>query len=64
MYGNGLVPLLKKPTRITEYSATLIGNIFTNVCEEGLESGIIVTDISDHLPVFACCPSQDEKTNL
>ena len=63
MYGNGLVPLIQKPTRITEYSATLIDNIFTNVCEEGLESGIIVTDISDHLPVFACCPSQDEKRN-
>ena len=41
MYGNGLVPLIKKPTRITEYSATLIDNIFTNVFEEGLESGII-----------------------
>ena len=47
------LPLIHRPTRITAHSATLIDNIFTNHldCNDGL-NGIIVNDISDHLPVF------------
>ena len=30
MYSYGLIPLITRPTRVTENSATLIDNIFTN----------------------------------
>jgi hypothetical protein len=46
-------PLIAKPTRITSSTATLIDNIFTNVLDQpSLVHGIILTDISDHLPIF------------
>ena len=55
MYSLGLYPLIDKPTRITDTSATLIDNIFTNDLHHNLTSGILFNDISDHLPIFALC---------
>ena len=49
---NSLSPLISKPTRITSSTATLIDNIFTNNLELDMNSGILYTDLSDHLPVF------------
>lgn len=46
-----LIPLITKPTRITDASATLIDNIFVNNPTQTV-SGILTADISDHLPVF------------
>jgi hypothetical protein len=47
------IPLILKPTRITQHTATLIDNIFTNDIEvtNSSSNGIIYSDISDHLPV-------------
>jgi len=47
-------PTIVKPTRITDTSATLIDNIYTNAFDkiDKSQSGILYTDISDHLPVF------------
>ena len=46
-----LYPTLTFPTRITQYSATLIDNIFSNNGNlDSQLSGIIVSDISDHFP--------------
>ena len=45
-------PLISKPTRITNSSATLIDNIFVNNFDECYKCGILLTDLSDHLPVF------------
>uniref|UniRef100_A0A8C6LE27 Reverse transcriptase domain-containing protein n=1 Tax=Nothobranchius furzeri TaxID=105023 RepID=A0A8C6LE27_NOTFU len=53
MYSLGLFPLITKPTRITAHSATIIDNIFTNKKDDVLRSGVLMADISDHLPVFA-----------
>lgn len=54
MYSISLYPLICcRPTRITSHSATLIDNIFTIVVDRNVESGIIINDLSDHLPVFA-----------
>ena len=47
-----ILPLINKPTRITRRSETLIDNILTNVDTNEIKSGIIQTDISDHLPIF------------
>ena len=52
-FSRGCVPLIKRPTRITNESATLIDNIITNcISEQDCISGIIPTDFSDHLPIF------------
>uniref|UniRef100_A0A1A8GC74 Helentron 4 helitron-like transposon replicase/helicase/endonuclease n=1 Tax=Nothobranchius korthausae TaxID=1143690 RepID=A0A1A8GC74_9TELE len=48
----GLFPLITKPTRINAHSSTIIDNIFTNASEGIERSGIVMTDISDHLPIF------------
>ena len=42
------VSLIDRPTRITSYSATLLDNIFTNVFDNKIKSGIFVSDINDH----------------
>ena len=51
MSSYSLYPSITNPTRITPTSATLIDNIFTN-SNSYQTSGIIVADVSDHLPVF------------
>ena len=53
MYSNMLLPLITRPTRITPHTATLIDNIFVNNFFVRSRSGLLFTDISDHLPVFS-----------
>ena len=52
MYSNMFFLLITQPTRITSNSATLIDNIFTNNLDTYSFSGLLFTDISDHLPIF------------
>ena len=51
LYSLGLHPLITRPTRITSHSNTLIDNIFTTSLSN-IQSGLIINDISDHLPIF------------
>ena len=51
IYSLDLLPVITKPTRITNHTATLIYHIYTNNVNR-LTSGIVTVDISDHLPVF------------
>ena len=44
----GLYTLINKPSRITEYLATLIDNILTNDICTVHNSGLLINDISDH----------------
>ena len=53
-----LVPTILRPTRITQDSATLIDNIFTNVPTDHLDSAIITEDLSDHLPIYVITKTQ------
>ena len=46
-----LLPVITKPTRITDSSCTLIDNIFSSYLSN-FTSGILTADISDHLPIF------------
>ena len=46
------LPLITKPTRVTNHTATLIDNIFCNV-NPLPESGIVLSDLSDHYPIFS-----------
>ena len=50
--------LIRYPTRVTEHSATLLDNIFTND-ESVLLSGALFSDISDHFPVFCLSKGQE-----
>ena len=57
MYTYSFIPLINRPTRVTNSSATLIDNIFTNHISQEYDiiSGILLTKISDHFPIFYCC---------
>jgi hypothetical protein len=54
LYSHAFIPMITCPTRITAHTATLIDNIFTNHCFDSI-NGLLVTDISDHLPIFSIC---------
>ena len=53
LFSHMFFPLITKPTRLTSHSATLLDNIFTNNPTRKILNGILLNDISDHLPVFA-----------
>src|SRR6218665_2108711 len=55
------LPAILQPTRVYTFSATLIDNIFTNVCPKMLSFSIIVTDISAPLPAIAWFTPQEPK---
>lgn len=50
----GLIPMINIPTRIVHTSSTLIDNIYINtrVHQLSIQSSVLLTDISDHLPVL------------
>ena len=53
MLNNDSLPIITKPTRITKTTATLIDNlIISQRLQTKFECGIIVDDISDHLPCY------------
>ena len=52
IYSFGLSPLITKPTRITEFSATIIDHAYTNIQKCTTKSGIIITDVADHFGIF------------
>ena len=54
MHGLGLYPLIYRPSRITTHSCTLIDNN-TNQINYSIRSGLLMNDITDHLPIFALC---------
>ena len=54
MNGQGLYHLIVRPSRIT-----------INLCNinYSADSGLLITDISDHLPIFVLCKYELEKNN-
>ena len=52
MYSYSFLPPTTRPTRFTSISATLIANIMTNVFNDAIVSGILISDVLVHLPVF------------
>ena len=65
MYENLLLPYITSPTRVTPRSQTLIDNIFSNIIEEDIISGNIMTTISDHYIQFVLFKNQiKSKTNI
>ena len=55
MFSLGFIPSITLPTRLTNTSATLIDNVFTNnIISNRHISGILLSDMSDQLPYFYC----------
>ena len=48
----GYLPVITRPSRITNQSATCIDNIMTNCINNSYKSGIILNSASDHFPVY------------
>ena len=63
LYSHHLFPLISRPTRITPTSASLVDYIFTNNISnfESSINGILVSDISDHFPIFHINHSKTKK---
>ena len=61
LFVNGFLPLITKPTRITDHSRTLIDHIYTNHNPSKIIPGIATFDISDHLPVFCIVDTHIKK---
>ena len=54
MFGYTFLPLITLPTRITSHTATIIDNHSDNYSINGL----LLSDISDHLPIFCVTRSR------
>ena len=53
IFQSGYIPLINKPTRVTNDTATSIDQIITNeFINTKIKTGIFKTDISDHFPIF------------
>ena len=63
IFSYNLLPIITKPTRITHHTSTLIDHIYVNSTPDNITAGIIVTDISDHLPVFCITDFEIKKQN-
>ena len=56
-----LLPVITKPTRITHGSATLIDNIMiSEKLQSKYSSGIMVNNMSDHLPCYLTLPDETD----
>jgi len=56
------IPIISRPTRIDNASATLIDNIFSSMTGN-LISGILTSDITDHMPIFVIIKNLSCVTN-
>ena len=61
---HGLISLINKPTRVTSHSATVIDHIFSNISPERINTGILMSDSSDHFAIFMYLPTQTNSYNL
>ena len=55
-----LLPLINRPTRVTENTSTLIDNIFCDG-QPSIKSSILISEISDHFPIIASFPLSIKK---
>ena len=60
---HSFAPVISRPTRITDHSATIIDQIFVNNCHAVTKSGVIAESISDHLATFVTIIVDQRKLN-
>ena len=63
LHSNMFFPMIARPTRITSHTARLLDNIFGNKFFDHSRSGLLITDISDHLPIFSIHSSNDSSNS-
>ena len=61
VYSTGGYSLITKPTRFTSTSATNLDHIYTNAIQNLCRSGVLILDISDHLPTFCLIKNNCQK---
>ena len=54
MFSFSLIPVITKPTRITDHSQTLIDNFFL-INPSNIFASSLCADISDHFPIVLIC---------
>ena len=57
LFANNILPIITKPTRVIDHTATLIDHIYTNSVQN-LTAGILTIDITDHLLIFCTVKAQ------
>ena len=62
LYANNILPIITTPTRLTDHAATLIDHINTNSLQN-FSPGILIVDITDHLPIFCLVRTQPTRNN-
>ena len=56
------IPIINRPIRISEHSASLIDNILTtDIFNNSLKKGVITSDVSDHFLIFFSIQPTKEK---
>ena len=63
-YNHNIYPLIDRPTRITPHSATTIDNIFCNVFNHKIKSGVVIANLTDHYPIFQITSSVFHYDNI
>ena len=59
----GLLPVISRPTRITDHSASLIDHIYVDSLFSIAITGIVTLDISDHLGIYDTSILETPKQN-
>ena len=59
-----LLPLITVPTRKVHNSVTFLDHTSTNICIDNFDSGIIISDISEHFPFFYKRYSRAKNTQI
>ena len=62
IFEKGVIPIIIRPTWISEHSGSLIDNILkTDIFNNSMKKNIIKSDISDHFPIFFSIQLTKEK---
>ena len=60
---NGFAPVISRPTRVTNHTATLIDHIFVNSVHMITKSGVITEHVADHLAPYVTLLIDQNKPN-
>ena len=52
MFDNFYFPIINKPTRFSKKSASILDQIWTNIHSLPIKSGLILSPLPDHLPIY------------
>ena len=64
LFSHFLYPLISRPTGLTSCIATLIDNIFTDDISASCDNGLIINELSDHLPIVTLCYTDAHSSTI